>query len=57
MVLRSESQNIEDHSQIVRFVSTYIADGLMGIVRAGESMGVDLLPHRRVNLMCEYSKP
>ena len=34
--------NIEDHSQIVRFVSSLIAHGFEGIVRAGISMGVVL---------------
>jgi hypothetical protein len=28
------SANIEDHSQIVRFVSSFISDSLMGKVRA-----------------------
>jgi hypothetical protein len=31
--------NIEDHSQIVRFVSSFSAEGLMGISQAGASMG------------------
>jgi hypothetical protein len=34
--------NIEDHSQIVRFVSSFISDSLMGKVRAGAFMGVVL---------------
>jgi hypothetical protein len=36
------SANIEDHSQIVRFVSSFISDSLMGKVRAGAFMGVVL---------------
>jgi hypothetical protein len=34
--------NIEDHSQIVRFVSSFISDEFAGIVRAGASRGVVL---------------
>jgi hypothetical protein len=34
--------NIVDHSQIVRFVSSFIADGFEGISRIGTLTGVDL---------------
>jgi hypothetical protein len=34
--------NIADHSQIVRFVSSFIFNGFAGIIRAGASMGVGL---------------
>jgi hypothetical protein len=34
--------NSEDHSQIVRFVSSFISGTLTGISRAGGSMGVVL---------------
>ena len=37
------SANIADHSQIVRFISTFISGSLVGKVRAGGSMGVVLL--------------
>jgi hypothetical protein len=33
-------QNIEDHSQIVRFVSSFIAHGFVGISRGLDFMGV-----------------
>lgn len=33
---------IEDHSQIARFVSSFIANGFDGKVRAGMAMGVVL---------------
>jgi hypothetical protein len=37
--------NIEDHSQIVRFVSSFIACGFEGISRAVRLMGVVLVSY------------
>jgi hypothetical protein len=41
-VVLSFEANIKDHSQIVRFVSRFIADGFVGISRGRALMGVGL---------------
>jgi hypothetical protein len=38
----AKSANIEDHSQIARFVSSFIANDFVGKVRTGSLMGVVL---------------
>jgi hypothetical protein len=51
--------NIEDHSQIVRFVSNFIADGFVGISRTLEFMGLVLaayavLGQQKSRISCGY---